>query len=156
MTPTLRSMLTGLAGVWEGQYTHLAPDGTPIGVLASRQETRLEGNVWYERIRYRAPGREDEVLDFRAHFTGDDDLRFADEAIEGRSILIDAEHLLFPYRWRDQPGSGVGAVHVVELITLLDTNHRTRLWQRFSGNVLEQLTVITEQRRPDQTPEVWK
>lgn len=131
MTRTLRSVLSGLAGVWEGTYTHLRSDGSLIEVLASRQETRLEGDTWYERIRYRAGGR-------------------SDEAIEGRSILIDDEHILFPYQWRDQPGA-----HVVELITLLGPDHRTRLWQRFSDNLLERLTVITEQRRPDQAPEVW-
>lgn len=49
---TMKERLSSIAGVWEGTYTHLTPDGAVLDHYASRQETRLEGDHWYERIIY--------------------------------------------------------------------------------------------------------
>lgn len=150
LTKSLREVLTSLTGVWEGTYTHLAPDGGVLERFASRQETRLDGDRWFERIIYLRDGHSPEVLDFRARFEGDDDVVFDDAAFEGRSRLVSDRHLLFPYRWKGQPD-----VELVELITLVDDDYRTRLWERFTSGALDRLTVIEERRVRGGEPEVW-
>ncbi|WP_256839424.1 DUF3598 family protein [Ornithinimicrobium faecis] len=147
---TLRGALTSALGVWEGSYRHLAPDGTTLERLASRQETRLEGDNWFERIIYRRTGAPDEVVDFRARFVGEHEVVFDDANFEGRSRLVSDRHLLFPYRWKQEPD-----VELVELITFATDDYRTRLWQRFSGGVLDRLTVIEERRISQESPAVW-
>ena len=151
-TPTLRSVLTGLLGVWEGEYRHLDPAGAALETFASRQETRLEGDLWFERITYTRPdGSAPEVLDFRARFDGEHQVVFDDPAFEGHSRLVGERHLLFPYRWKARP-----EVEVVELITLVSEGYRTRLWQQFSHGVLDRMTVIEEHRVAGADPAVWR
>jgi hypothetical protein len=147
---TLRDVLTAVTGVWEGTYTHLTPAGGLIESFASRQETRLEGGDWYERVIYRPSTPEAEILDFRGRFTPDGDMVMADSSFEGRSMLVGDRYLLFPYRWLSHP-----SVDIVELIVLATSEYRTRVWQRFNGGRLDRVTVIEEQFRPDQTPAVW-
>ncbi|GAA2737770.1 DUF3598 family protein [Actinocorallia aurantiaca] len=147
---TLRARLTSVTGVWEGAYTHLTPGGTVLETYASRQETRLEGDHWYERIIYRRPGAEPQVLDFRARFEGDDDLVFGSTDFEGRARLVDGRFLLFPYRWQDEPG-----VEVVELITFAGDDYKSRLWKTFRDGRLERVTVVEEHRVHGAVPEIW-
>lgn len=147
---TLRDALTAIVGVWEGTYSHLEPDGRRIETFPSRQETRLDGDRWYERIIYRRDGREPEVLDFRGVLHGDDDMVMQDVAFEGRSRLVAGRYLLFPYRWTAEPD-----VEIVELITFVSDDYRTRLWQRYRSGRLDRITVIEEHRRPGETAEVW-
>lgn len=150
--PTLRSVLVGQLGVWAGEYRHLDPSGAAIETFSSRQETRLEGDLWFERLSYTRPGGDaPEVLDFRASFEGEDRVVFDDPAFEGHSRLVSERHLLFPYRWKAQP-----EVEVVELITLVSENYRTRLWQQFTRGVLDRVTVIEERRVLGAEPAVWR
>jgi len=145
----LRERLASITGVWEGTYTHLTPGGTLIESYGSRQETRLEGERWYERISYLRDGAEPEVLDFRAAFEGDE-LVFGSADFEGRTRIVDGRFLLFPYRWTAEP-----EVEVVELITFTGEDYRSRLWQRFRDGRLERLTVVEEHRVHGGTAEVW-
>lgn len=150
LTRTLRETLTSLLGVWEGTYTHLGSDGTPDETFASRQETRLEGDDWFERLIYRRPDSDPEVLDFRARFDGEHSVVFDDPDFEGIARLVSDRHLLFPYRWKSQPN-----VELVELITLVSDDYRTRQWQRFTSGKLDRLTVIEERRISDALPDIW-
>jgi Domain of unknown function (DUF3598) len=142
-------LLGAIAGVWEGTYTHLQPDGTLIERYGSRQETRLVGGHWYERIIYSRDGVDPEVLDFRANITGDT-VTFDDPDFLGVSYLVEGRLTVFPYHWKSNPNR-----EIVEIITVATDDYRTRLWQTFDNGVLTRLTVIEEHRRRDQVPENW-
>jgi len=150
----LRERLAGWAGVWEGSYEHRDASGTLLDRHASRQETRLEGDLWFERIIYRWGADEnstaiEEVLDFRASFDGDQ-LCFDDPSFEGQAILVDERIVVFPYRWKGQPG-----LEIVETIVFPTPDRRTRVWQSFKDGKLERVTLIQEER-VEGTPEVWE
>ncbi|MBI3949678.1 MAG: DUF3598 family protein [Acidobacteria bacterium] len=145
---TLKERLFQITGVWEGTYTHLSPSGHVLDHYASRQETRLEGDRWYERIIYRWPDGRQQTLDFRAGFVGDH-LRFDDPDFSGETVIVNEDILVFPYYWKDWPN-----VHIVETIVLASTDYRSRLWQTFENNELVKLTVIVE-RRVAGEPEIW-
>jgi hypothetical protein len=148
---SLRDVLQSVAGVWVGTYTHLSLTGAVLDSFASRQETRLENNLWFERLIYRPRGPGTVVLDFRGRLTDDGDLVIADPTFEGRSRLVADRYVLFPYRWTNEPD-----VEVVELVTLATADYRTRLWQRFKAGQLDRITIVEEHRRPDETPVVWQ
>jgi hypothetical protein len=99
---------------------------------------------------YRPVGPGTVVLDFRGRLTDDGDLVIADPTFEGRSTLVRDRYVLFPYRWTNEPD-----VEVVELVTLATADYRTRLWQRFRAGLLDRITIVEEQRRPNETPAVW-
>lgn len=147
---TLRDVLAFVVGVWEGSYMHLSPAGDLLERFASRQETRIEGDNWFERVVYRPAGPDRVVRDFRGHFTPDGDVVIADPSFEGRSRLVGDRYLLFPYRWTDEP-----TVEVVELITLATPEYRTRMWQRFRAGRLDRVTVIEERRCPGEVAAAW-
>ncbi|WP_067186124.1 DUF3598 family protein [Microtetraspora niveoalba] len=147
---TLRQRLSSVTGVWEGAYTHRTPGGVLLETYASRQETRLEGDRWYERIVHRREGAGPRALDFRARFDGDDDLVFDSADFEGRARLVDGRFLLFPYRWTAEPG-----LEMVELITFTGDDHKSRVWKTFRDGRLEQITVVEEHRVHGAVPEVW-
>ena len=142
-------LLGSIAGVWEGTYTHLEPSGTLLERYGSRQETRLRGEDWFERIIYSRDGQAPEVLDFKARITGDT-VTFDDPDFHGISYLVEGRMTVFPYHWKSNPGR-----EIVEIITLATDTYRTRLWQTFDDGVLTRITVIEESRRLDQTPDEW-
>lgn len=145
----LRERLSSVTGVWEGTYTYLSPAGAVLDAHRSRQETRLDGDRWYERVVYLRDGAAPEVLDFRARFDGDD-LVFDSADFEGGARLVDGRFLVFPYRWAAEPG-----VEVVEIITFADDDYKARLWQRLRDGRLDQVTVIEEHRVHGEEPETW-
>lgn len=148
---SLRGRIARAAGVWEGTYTHLTPDGRLLDRFASRQETRLEGDRWYERIVYRWPDGRSETLDFRAAFdAAGKRMVFDDPRFQGEAFLAREDVLVFPYRWKDRPGQ-----HVVETVVFASEERRFRLWQSFEGTELTRVTVI-EERRVAGSPEVWR
>ncbi len=142
-------LLAGIAGVWEGTYTHLQPSGELIERFGSRQETRLRGTDWFERIVYSREGHEPEVIDFRARITGDT-VTFDDPDFHGVSYLVEGRITVFPYHWKSNPGR-----EIVEIITLATDDYRTRLWQTFDAGVLTRITVIEEHRRRSDVPAEW-
>lgn len=145
----LREALQKVTGVWVGDYTHLEPDGALVDRHACRQEVRLIGDAWFERIIYRWPDGREEVQDFRARVDGErmvmDDPNFHGETFRVRDDLI-----VFPYFWKDRPER-----RIVETVVFTDTDHRTRVWQTHVGTDLQRLTVIRETRRPAETPAEW-
>lgn len=152
---TLQERLAQTTGVWEGTYTHLKPDGTVLDHYASRQETRLEGNHWYERVIYRWPAQageppREQTLDFRASFdaTGEQML-FNDPDFFGQTFLITDDIFVFPYHWKNRPGQ-----RVVETIVFSSATQKSRLWQSFDHGELVKITVIRE-HRVDEQPVVW-
>ena len=148
-----QSLLASRTGVMAGTYTHLRPDGALIDHFASRQETRLEGDNWYERIIYRwADGRE-QTLDFRAKFAGEGDMKrmvFADPDFHGESFQVSNDIYVFPYFWKNRPET-----KIVEIITYVDEKRRSRIWQTFEYGELTQITVIVEKFVEGAKPTVW-
>lgn len=146
---TLRDQVARLAGVWEGTYTHFAPDGSRLDHFASRQETRLEGDRWFERIVYRWPDRE-EIHDFRAGFDESGERMIFDDAdFHGQSFAVGDNINVFPYYWKSNPDR-----RIVETIVVWG-GRRSRVWQTFDQGVLVRLTSIVERRLPDGVPAVW-
>lgn len=145
---TNRERLTRIAGVWAGTYTHLTPDGKMLEQFASRQECRLEGDNWYERIIYQYADKPDVTLDFRARFDGDE-LVFDDLQIKGDTFQVTDEIMIFAYHWKDNPQR-----KVVETIVCDFDNIKSRIWQTFDHGVLTKVTIIDEHRVNEQ-PELW-
>jgi hypothetical protein len=148
-----KARLAQIAGVWEGTYTHLTPGGEILDQHQSRQETRLEGDCWYERIVYRWPDRDgrqarEQTLDFRARFVGDE-LVFDDARLQGEAFSVMDEIGVFAYRWKDTP-----RVRVVETIVSDATHHKARVWQTFEDGALAKVTIIVE-RRVAEEPAIW-
>ena len=148
---TLRERLGGVAGVWVGTYTHLSPDGAVLERFASRQETRLRGDRWYERIVYRHPDGRSEALDFRAGFdaTGER-MIFDDPRFHGEAFPLGEDVLVFPYHWKDRPDR-----RTVETVVFSSADRRSRVWQTFEGGELARVTVIVERRVPEE-PAEWE
>ena len=146
MTRTLEDVLHGVTGVWEGTYAHHNPDGTLIEKYGSRQETRLIGEEWYERIIYTREGKEPEILDFRAKVRGNDML-FEDDDFIGRTHIVDEKTLMFPYHWKKNPDRTI-----LETIHNLTGDYRTRVWQTFEHGAIVKLTLIEERRIPKDSP----
>jgi hypothetical protein len=142
---SVADILSGIQGVWEGTYAHHNPDGSLIEKYACRQETRLIGDDWYERIIYLREGQEPEILDFRAKVIGDE-VFFEDDNFVGRTYVAGNDTLIFPYHWKDNPGRTI-----LEAIHILNEGYRTRLWQSFERGALVKLT-IEERRIPTDSP----
>jgi hypothetical protein len=147
---TLREILTGITGVWDGTYSHFKTDGTLIEKYASHQETRLNGNDWFERIVYQREGEPAETLDFRATLNGDEML-FEDAKFLGNTIVVTPRILAFPYTWKDRPH-----LEILEIIDLVTDSYRTRLWQHFEHSRLVKTTLIEETRVPGGSVAIWE
>ena len=150
MAMTLKDRLARVTGVWTGTYTHLKPNGELLDHHTSRQETRLEGEQWYERIVYRWPDGRAQSLDFRAAFNAAGEMIFDDPNFQGATFIVNENVLVFPYRWKGQPPGH----HVVETIVLAHDDYKSRVWQTFENGELVKVTVITE-RRTDEQPAIW-
>jgi hypothetical protein len=149
MNMTLKERLSAITGVWEGTYLHLSPVGQVLDQYASRQETRLEGDAWFERIIYRwADGRE-QTFDFRAAFNDAGEMIFDDPNFHGETFLVNAQVLVFPYHWKNRPAGN----HVVETIVFSDDRYKSRIWQAFENGELAKVTVIVE-RKTDESPAI--
>ncbi len=146
---SLRSILEGITGVWEGYYAHFNVDGTLIEKYSSHQETRLEGNNWYERIVYQRLGKSDETIDFKAILIGES-LIFEDAKFLGTTIVVSPQLLVFPYTWKDRPN-----LEILEVIYFVDPNYRTRHWQHLDNKRLFKTTLIEEKKILDATVAIW-
>ncbi len=152
---TLKERLAQVTGVWEGAYTHLKTEGALLDQHAARQETRLAGNRWYERIIYRWPAQagaagKEQQLDFRASFDETGERMLFDEPdFFGQTFIVSDDIFVFPYHWKNRPGQ-----RVVETIVFSSPTNKARLWQSFEQGELIKITVIVE-RRIDEQPAVW-
>lgn len=147
---SIRPLLESLLGVWEGTYTHLTPSGEVIERLQSRQELRLIGDAWYERIIYKREGQEPEVRDFRGRFEGDD-LVIDDPDFHGEATLLEDNVLVFPYHWKSRP-----EVRILETVMLPTSKTKVRTWQTFDSGELSRVTLIQEEFLPEAQPDTWE
>jgi len=146
---TLRDFLSQTLGVWDGIYTHLSPDGEVVERFPSRQELRLDGTRWYERIVYRPGSAEESVNDFRGELDASGQLQLGMAGFTGRAVLIDHRTLFFTGEWHES------GIRVNELVTLTGEHAKVRLWQRFHGSELVGCSIIRETRRVGTVPAQW-
>ncbi len=145
-----REILSRAVGVWKGTYVTMSLDGEVLDWFRSRQELSLVGGRWYDRVVYYKDPEKPKVLEFTASFDDAGEMVIDDEKLAGHLYAPKADLLIFEYGWKDQP-----RVLIVETLTLRLPDKKFRLWQRFAGTTLESVTVIREQRVPDETPERW-
>jgi hypothetical protein len=150
MRLTLKERMRQLTGVWVGTYTHLAPDARLLDRFNSRQETRLEGNDWYERVTYFWPEGDAIQFDFHAQFdAAGEEMIFDDPNFHGQMNCVTDEVYVFPYRWKTKPNN-----HVVETTVMVTPTYKSRVWQTFDQNELVKITFIVEHLTDDR-PEIW-
>ncbi|MFG1943638.1 DUF3598 family protein [Nonomuraea sp. NPDC048826] len=145
---TIADILRDMSGVWEGTYTVLAPDGTVLERYPSRQEGRMEGTDWTEKVTYLREGAEPAVRHYRAVVDGDS-VQFVDTEMWGSTNRAGDQAIVFTFGWNDRPGE-----RIVEM-SMPTGDYRTRLWQHFENGRLSRLTVIEERRVPGAEPERW-
>ncbi|NOT63736.1 MAG: DUF3598 family protein [Acidobacteria bacterium] len=150
MVLSLKERLRQVTGVWAGTYTHVTPKGEVLDTFTSRQETRLEGNDWYERVTYQWPEGDAIQFDFHARFDAmGETMIFDDPNFHGEVIFVNDQVYVFPYHWKAKPQS-----HVVETIVMVTPHYKSRVWQTFEQGELIKVTIINE-HRASAVPEIW-
>jgi len=145
---TIQELLRSMHGVWHGTYTTMAPDGTVIEHFASRQEGRMEGTDWTEKVVYIKPGDRVETRHFHAVVSGDD-VSFIDDDLWGETVRAGDVAIVFTFGWKTRPQE-----RIVE-ISMPRGDYRTRLWEHFEDGRLVRLTVVEEHREVGREPERW-
>ncbi|MFV2019977.1 hypothetical protein [Micromonospora sp. LOL_023] len=150
MTVSMREYLERSLGVWDGTYTHLSPTGEVIETFDSRQELRLDGPLWYERLVHRPGTAQERISDFRGRLADDGTLDLGMAGFTGTATVLDDRALFFTGHWQET------GVRVDELVTMVTSDEKLRLWQRFEGDTLIGISVIRETRRADGVPADWR
>lgn len=137
-----------VAGVWAGSYTVLATDGSLIERFDSRQEGRMEGTTWTERVTYLRDGAEPDEHYFHATVDGDS-VQFHNSDMWGETGRVGDEAIIFSFGWLARPDE-----RIIE-VTRPAGDHRSRLWQHFRDGKLTKLTIIEERRVPGAEAVRW-
>ena len=137
-----------VAGVWAGTYTILKPTGELIEKFDSRQEGRMEGDTWTERVTYLRPGQEPYEHYYHATVDGDD-VTFHNGDMWGSTSRVGDEAIIFSFGWDERPNE-----RIIE-VTRPDGDYRTRVWQHFTDGELSKLTLIEERRVPGAEAVRW-
>lgn len=135
----LKARLAQHLGVWEGTYTYMSPSGDLLDRHASRQEARLDGDTWHQRIVSRWDDGRERTLEFTAHIR-DGELVYDDADFPGRLVAVSEDVALYL-------GAAVdGSSRLVETIVTHDETHQTRTWQVIENGTLTQVVAIDEHR----------
>lgn len=145
---TIADILRSMTGVWHGTYTVLGPDRVPIERFKSRQEGRMEGTDWTEKVTYFRGPEGVETRHYRAIVDGDR-TEFVDDELWGVTNRAGDDAIVFTFGWKSRPRE-----RIVE-VSMPRGDYRTRLWQHFEDDRLARLTIIEEQREPGAEPERW-
>ena len=145
---TIEQILTSMSGVWSGTYTVLRPNGEVVERFPSRQEGLMEGNDWTEKVTYLKPDTAPEVQYFHATVKGDE-VAFDHPNMWGETNRAGGLAIVFTFGWKDRPHE-----RIVEM-SMPTPSYRTRLWQHFENDKLSKVTLIEEQRLPEEEPERW-
>ena len=133
-----KDRLARVVGIWEGTCTSVTPTGDLIERYRSRQETRLDGDIWRERITYRRDDQEPEIFDFEGRFH-DGMLLFEDDDISADTYFVGDDILVLPHTWKSRPDE-----KVVETVVLATATHKARIWQVFDRGELARVMIINE------------
>ena len=140
MSMTINDILREkVAGVWEGSYTVLDPKGGLIERFASRQEGRMEGTQWTERVTYLREGEAPYEHYYHATVDGDH-VDFHNTNMWGQTSRVGEEAVIFSFGWHERPQE-----RIIE-VTRPEGDYRTRVWQHFTDGELRKITVIEERR----------
>ncbi|MGW5158193.1 DUF3598 family protein [Nonomuraea wenchangensis] len=145
---SIADILRDMSGVWEGTYTVLDATGALVERFPSRQEGRMEGTDWTEKVVYLRAGQEPAVRHYRAVVDGDA-VEFVDTEMWGTTSRAGEQAIVFTFGWNHRPQE-----RIVEM-SMPQGDYRTRLWQHFEGGSLTRLTLIEERRVPGAEPERW-
>lgn len=138
-------------GVWVGSYRRIDLTGKTLDEWASRQESRGENGVWYERVTYTWADGRAKTMDFKARLTPEGvHVYEKDTRLRGQTYITGVGQVIFPYVWHDLPD-----VKVLEVQNFINELKRTRVWQRFEHENLVEITIIREDKLPGETPAVW-
>jgi hypothetical protein len=137
-----------IAGVWAGTYTVLQPDGTLLERFDSRQEGRMEGTTWTERVTYLREGQEPYEHFYHATVHGDS-VVFHNSNMWGETSRIGEEAIIFSFGWNERPDE-----RIIEVSRPVG-DYRTRVWQHFAKGELSKLTIIEERRVPGAEALKW-
>ena len=149
MTTSINEILRDkVAGVWEGTYTVLDPTGNQLERFASRQEGRMEGTTWTERVTYLREGQEPYEHYYHATVEGDQ-VDFHNTNMWGETSRVGAEAVIFLFGWHERPDE-----RIIE-VTRPSGDYRTRVWQHFTKGELSKLTIIEERRVPGAEAVRW-
>jgi hypothetical protein len=132
-------------GVWEGSYTRIASDGKVLWNHKSRLSLRLDGNEWRQSNLYTFPDGKVEFHNFGlSRFTNDGIMTFDNSRIFGKSWETEDSIILW-WEYKEEPGT-----KLYEIINLLDSGHRMRVWQHTRNGIFEGLTMIEEWKKAEQ------
>ena len=149
MSMTINDILREkIAGVWAGSYTVMTPDGSLIERFDSRQEGRMEGTTWTERVTYLREGQQPDEHYFHATVEGDA-VTFHNRDMWGATGRVGDEAIIFSFGWLARPDE-----RIIE-VTRPAGDRRSRLWQHFQDGVLTKLTIIEERRVPGAEAVKW-
>lgn len=140
-----------VGGVWVGSYRRMKPTGEIIEEYKSRQESRGEDGIWYERITYMWANGTSKTMDFKARLEPSGvHVYEKDTRLRGKTYLSGVGQVIFPYVWHDLPD-----VKVLEVQNYITEFRRTRIWQRFEKDRLTEIMVIEEEKLPGEKPAIW-
>jgi hypothetical protein len=139
-------LLARHAGIWEGEYTHLAPDRRVQDQHLFRILVEIPdaGPVHYRQSsHYWWPDGRSQQLAYEGSFR-DGGVHIDTGRIHGTCRAIDGETLYISFGFHADP-----AGHVCEMIQLSpDGIHRARTWHWFRDHVLWRITLVREHRVP--------
>ncbi|PZM95900.1 MAG: hypothetical protein DIU79_06345 [Actinobacteria bacterium] len=137
-----------IAGVWEGTYTVLDLSGKIIERFPSKQEGRMEGTQWTERVIYLREGQEPYEHFYHATVDGDN-VVFHNPDMWGETSRVGEEAIIFSFGWKARPNE-----RIIE-VSRPEGDYRSRVWQHFIDGKLSKITVIEERRVPGAEPLRW-
>jgi predicted dehydrogenase len=136
-------LLARHAGVWEGRYRHIDPDGREQETCLFRIAVEFpdEGAAYRQTSHYWWPdGRTDQLI-FEAQYA-DGRLHWDSGRIRGSLWALDDMSFYLRFAFTEDPGS-----EVCEMIQLsADGEHRARTWHWFRGGRLWRITLVSERR----------
>ncbi len=139
-------LLARHAGIWEGEYTHIAPDRAVQDQHLFRILVELpeDGEAAYRQTsHYWWPDGRTQQLVYEARYA-DGCIVFDTGRIHGRCREIDERTLYLRFGFHADP-----AGYVCEMLQLsADGRHRARTWHWFRNDELWRLTLVRERRVP--------
>jgi Domain of unknown function (DUF3598) len=132
-------------GIWEGTYTRIAPDGKVLWSHKSCLSIRMDGIEWRQTNQYEFSNGKIEFHNFGLnHFEENGTITFDNSRIYGKSWETNCSIILW-WEYRNEPGS-----KLYEIINLLKSNHRMRVWQHTRNGIFEGITMIEEWKTAEQ------
>ena len=130
-------------GIWEGNYTRIAPNGDKLDQWKSHLSIRLLGDAQYHQVNeYFWTDGHYECHDFGiCDFNSEGKLIFDNPRIDGYSWETE-ESVCLTWTYKNRPGS-----RLYEMIDLIGNGeHRIRVWKWAYNDTFEGLTMIEERR----------